>query len=41
MNYSDLASHLIVFESEERKEAEFEWIWKDIAQPQDVIVQAP
>jgi hypothetical protein len=29
MNYSDLASHLDQLESEERKEAEFEWIWKE------------
>jgi hypothetical protein len=31
MNYSDLASHLDHLESEERKEAEFEWIWKETA----------
>jgi hypothetical protein len=31
MNYSDLASHLDHLESEERKEAEFEWIWKENA----------
>ena len=31
MNYSDLASHLDQLESEERKEAEFEWIWKENA----------
>jgi hypothetical protein len=31
MNYSDLASHLYHLESEERKEAEFEWIWKENA----------
>ena len=31
MNYSDLASHLDNLESEERKEAEFEWIWKENA----------
>jgi hypothetical protein len=29
MNYSDLASHLDHLESEERKESEFEWIWKE------------
>ena len=29
MNYSDLASHLDQLESDERKEAEFEWIWKE------------
>jgi hypothetical protein len=29
MNYSDLASYLDQLESEERKEAEFEWIWKE------------
>ena len=29
MNYSDLASHLDQLESEERKDAEFEWIWKE------------
>ena len=29
MNYSDLASHLDQLDSEERKEAEFEWIWKE------------
>jgi hypothetical protein len=28
MNFSDLASHLDKIESEERKESEFEWIWK-------------
>jgi hypothetical protein len=28
MNYSDLKSHLDKLESEERKEAEFDWIWK-------------
>ena len=31
MNYSDLTSHLDQLESEERKEAEFEWIWKENA----------
>ena len=31
MNYSDLASHLDQLESEERKETEFEWIWKENA----------
>ena len=29
MNYSDLASHLDQLESEERKESELEWIWKE------------
>jgi hypothetical protein len=29
MNYSDLASHLDKLESEEKKESEFDWIWKD------------
>jgi hypothetical protein len=29
MNFSDLASSLERLEQEERKEAEFEWIWKD------------
>ena len=29
MNYSDLASHLDKLVSEERKESEFEWIWKE------------
>jgi hypothetical protein len=29
MNYSDLASHLEKLVSEERKESEFEWIWKE------------
>jgi hypothetical protein len=29
MNYSELASYLDQLESEERKEAEFEWIWKE------------
>jgi len=40
MSYSDLASHLASLESEERKEVEFDWIWKDLAQPQDIIAQA-
>ncbi len=29
MNFSDLARHLNVLEQEERKEAEFDWIWKE------------
>ena len=29
MNFSDLASNLERLEQEERKEVEFEWIWKD------------
>ena len=29
MNYSDLTSNLERLEQEERKEVEFEWIWKD------------
>ena len=29
MNFSDLASSLDRLEQEERKEVEFEWIWKD------------
>lgn len=29
MNFSDLASSLERLEQEERKEAEFEWIWKE------------
>jgi hypothetical protein len=29
MNYSDLASHLDQLVSEERKESEFDWIWKE------------
>ncbi len=29
MNFSDLASSLERLESEERKEVEFEWIWKE------------
>ena len=33
MSFSDLASHLASLESEERKEVEFDWIWKDLAQP--------
>jgi hypothetical protein len=32
MNFSDLARNLKVLEQEERKEAEFDWIWKE--QPQ-------
>jgi hypothetical protein len=28
MNFSDLASNLERLEQEERKEVEFEWIWK-------------
>jgi hypothetical protein len=39
MNFSDLASNLVSIESEERKESEFQWIWKEIAQPQDVVMQ--
>ncbi len=27
MNFSDLTDHLTHLEQEERKEAEFEWIW--------------
>jgi hypothetical protein len=30
MNFSDLESHLDKLVSEERKESEFEWIWKEI-----------
>jgi hypothetical protein len=33
MNFSDLSSNLVSIESEERKESEFQWIWKEIAQP--------
>jgi hypothetical protein len=29
MNFSDLVRHLKVLEQEERKEAEFDWIWKE------------
>jgi hypothetical protein len=29
MNFSDLASSLERLEQEERKEVEFEWIWKE------------
>ncbi len=29
MNFSDLSSSLENLEQEERKEVEFEWIWKD------------
>ncbi len=29
MNFSDLAKHLSLLEQEERKEAEFDWIWKE------------
>lgn len=29
MNFSDLTSSLLQLEQEERKEAEFEWIWKE------------
>ncbi len=28
MNFSDLADYVNLIEHEERKEAEFEWIWK-------------
>jgi hypothetical protein len=31
MNYSDLASHLDILESEERKESEYDWIRKENA----------
>ena len=31
MNFSDLASNLERLEQEERKEVEFEWIWKEKA----------
>ncbi len=39
MSFSDLASKFPLFKSEERKETEFDWIWKDLAQPQDIISQ--
>jgi hypothetical protein len=29
MNFADLTSNLEQLEQEERKEAEFEWIWKE------------
>ncbi len=29
MNLSDLTSSLVSLEKEERKEAEFEWIWRE------------
>jgi hypothetical protein len=29
MNFADLTSNLFHLEQEERKEAEFEWIWKE------------
>ena len=29
MNFSDLASNLERLDQEERKEVEYEWIWKD------------
>jgi hypothetical protein len=29
MNFSDLALHMKALEQEERKEAEFDWIWKE------------
>jgi hypothetical protein len=29
MNFSDLARHLNILEQEERKKAEFDWIWKE------------
>ena len=29
MNFADLTSNLQQLEQEERKEAEFEWIWKE------------
>ena len=29
MNFADLTSNLQYLEQEERKEAEFEWIWKE------------
>jgi hypothetical protein len=32
MNFSDLARHLNILEQEERKEVEFDWIWKDYQQ---------
>ena len=41
MNYSNLASHLDQLESEERKEAEFEWIWKENAIINVVIPKGP
>ena len=37
MNFSDLTSNLEILEKEERKEVEFEWIWKDIQQHEEVI----
>jgi hypothetical protein len=29
MNFSDISKNLTVVEQEERKEAEFDWIWKE------------
>jgi hypothetical protein len=30
LNYADLASSLSNIEQEERKEIEYEWIWKEV-----------
>ena len=46
MNYSDLATHLDHLESEERKETDFEWIWKknpiiNVVAPVDAPILQP
>ncbi len=45
MNFSDLTDNLNHLEQEERKEAEFEWIWKghnvDIQQVQAPVNKPP
>ena len=40
MNFADLTSNLEQLEQEERKEAEFEWIWKE-SLVQNFVAQVP
>ena len=40
MNFADLTSNLEQLEQEERKEAEFEWIWKE-SLVQNLVAQVP
>jgi hypothetical protein len=40
MNFADLTSNLEQLEQEERKEGEFEWIWKE-SLVQNFVAQVP
>ena len=40
INFADLTSNLEQLEQEERKEAEFEWIWKE-SLVQNLVAQVP